>query len=131
MWRRLPRLLAGLVLFGVAIACMVRADLGLPPWDVLHQGVAERTGLAIGTASIIVGVVVLLLWIPLRERVGIGTVANALIVGLVIDATMAVVETPASTAAASASSSSASCSSGRARASTSVPASAPAPGTAS
>ncbi len=97
--RRLPRLFGGLVLFGVAIACMVRADLGLPPWDVLHQGVAERTGLAIGTASIIVGVVVLLLWVPLRERVGIGTVANALIIGVVIDATMAVVETPASMAA--------------------------------
>jgi len=95
--RRLPRLLGGLVLFGVAIACMVRADLGLPPWDVLHQGVSEHTGLAIGTASIIVGVVVLLLWIPLRERLGIGTVLNALIVGLVIDATMAVVDTPAST----------------------------------
>jgi uncharacterized membrane protein YczE len=97
--RRLPRLLAGLVLFGVAIACMVRADLGLPPWDVLHQGVSERTGLAMGTSAIIVGVAVLLLWIPLRERVGIGTLANAVIVGLVIDATMAVVETPASMAA--------------------------------
>ena len=92
----MPRLLAGLVLFGVAIACMVRADLGLPPWDVLHQGVSEHTGLAMGTASIVVGVAVLLLWIPLRERVGIGTVANALIVGVVIDATMAVLETPAS-----------------------------------
>jgi uncharacterized membrane protein YczE len=85
-----------LVLFGVAIGCMVRADLGLPPWDVLHQGIAERTGLAMGTASIVVGVAVLLLWIPLRERVGVGTVANALIVGLVIDATMSVVDTPAS-----------------------------------
>jgi len=97
--RRLPRLLGGLVLFGVAIACMVRADLGLPPWDVLHQGVSERTGLAMGTASIVVGVVVLLLWIPLRERVGIGTVANTVIVGVVIDVTMAVVDTPASMAA--------------------------------
>ena len=99
LWRRLPRLMGGLVLFGVAIGCLVRADLGLPPWDVLHQGVAERTGLAIGTASIVVGVAVLLLWIPLRERVGIGTVANALIIGLVIDATMAVLDTPASMAA--------------------------------
>ena len=99
LWRRVPRLVAGLVLFGVAIGCMVRADFGLPPWDVLHQGVARHTGLAIGTASIVVGGLVLLLWIPLRERMGIGTVANAVIVGLVIDATMAVVETPASTAA--------------------------------
>lgn len=97
--RRVPRLLGGLVLFGVAIACMVRADLGLPPWDVLHQGVSEHTGLAMGTASILVGVVVLLLWIPLRERVGVGTVANALIVGIVIDVTMAVLDTPASMAA--------------------------------
>jgi uncharacterized membrane protein YczE len=96
---RVPRLLGGLVLFGVAIACMVRADLGLPPWDVLHQGVSEHTGLAMGTASILVGVAVLLLWIPLRERVGIGTVANALIVGVVIDVTMAVLDTPASMAA--------------------------------
>ena len=98
LWRRLPRLLAGLVLFGVAIACMVQADLGLPPWDVLHQGVAERTGLAIGTASILVGVAVLLLWIPLRERVGIGTIANVVIVGVVIDVTMTVLDTPASIA---------------------------------
>ena len=99
LWRRLSRLLPGLVLFGVAIGCMVRADLGLPPWDVLHQGVSEHTGLAMGTASIVVGVVVLLLWIPLRERVGIGTVANTVIVGVVIDATMAVVDTPTSMAA--------------------------------
>ena len=96
--RRLLRLLAGLVLFGVAIACMVQADLGLPPWDVLHQGVAERTGLAIGTTSILVGVAVLLLWIPLRERVGIGTIANVVIVGVVIDVTMTVLDTPASIA---------------------------------
>jgi uncharacterized membrane protein YczE len=99
LWRRLPRLFAGLVLFGVAIGCLVRADLGLPPWDVLHQGVSEHTGLAMGTASIFVGVAVLLLWLPLRERVGLGTVANALIVGLVIDVTMAVLDTPASMAA--------------------------------
>ncbi len=87
--RRLPRLLLGLVLMGVGIALTVRADLGLGPWDVLHQGVAERTGLPIGWISILVGVAVLLLWVPLRERVGLGTVLNAVIVGLVIDASLA------------------------------------------
>jgi uncharacterized membrane protein YczE len=92
--RRLPRLFGGLVLFGVGIALMVRADLGLAPWDVLHQGVASRTGLAIGTVTILTGVVVLALWLPLRERMGIGTVANALVIGLVVNATLAVVEAP-------------------------------------
>ncbi|HEX7277842.1 MAG TPA: hypothetical protein VF244_10750, partial [Acidimicrobiales bacterium] len=86
------------MLFGVAIALMVQADLGLAPWDVLHQGVSERTGLPIGTAAILVGLVVLLLWIPLRERVGIGTLANAVVVGLVIDLALAVLPTPTSVA---------------------------------
>ena len=67
---RLPRLLLGLVFFGVGIGLMVRADLGLAPWDVLHQGVAERTGISIGVVTILTGVVVLLLWIPIRERPG-------------------------------------------------------------
>ena len=92
--RRLPRLLFGLVLFGVGIALMVRADLGLGPWDVLHQGVAERTGLAIGTVTILTGLVVLLLWLPIRERPGIGTVLNVLVIGLVVDATLAAVDAP-------------------------------------
>lgn len=92
--RRLPRLLGGLVLFGLGIALMVRADLGLAPWDVLHQGVATRSGLAIGTVTILTGVVVLALWLPLRERMGIGTVANALVIGLVVNATLSVVEAP-------------------------------------
>ncbi|MBK9180885.1 MAG: hypothetical protein IPM45_15200 [Acidimicrobiales bacterium] len=89
LWRRVPRLVLGLVLMGVGIALTVRADLGLGPWDVLHQGVAERTGLPIGWTSILVGVVVLALWVPLRERVGLGTILNAVIVGLVIDAALA------------------------------------------
>lgn len=92
--RRLPRLLLGLVLFGFAIALMVRSDLGLAPWDVLHQGVSERTGLAIGTVAILTGVGVLLLWIPLRERVGLGTVANAVVIGLVVNATLGVLDVP-------------------------------------
>src|SRR3546814_1420713 len=80
--RRVPRLMLGLVMFGLGIAFMVQGDLGLSPWDVLHEGVAERSGLAIGTVTIATGVVVLLLWLPLRERMGIGTVANALVIGL-------------------------------------------------
>ena len=86
--------MAGLVLFGVGIALMVRADLGLAPWDVLHQGVAERSGLAIGTVTILTGVLVLLLWLPIRERPGLGTVLNVLVIGLVVDATLTVVDAP-------------------------------------
>jgi uncharacterized membrane protein YczE len=92
---RVPRLLAGLVLFGVSIALMVRADLGLGPWDVLHQGVSEHTGIAIGTVTILTGILVLVLWIPIRERWGVGTVLNVLVIGLVVDATLAVVDAPA------------------------------------
>lgn len=86
--RRLPRLVVGLVLFGIGIALMVRADLGLSPWDVLHQGVAGRTSLTIGMVSVLTSFVVLLLWIPLREHPGIGTVLNALVIGPVVDLTL-------------------------------------------
>jgi uncharacterized membrane protein YczE len=82
---RLPRLMAGLVLFGVGVAFMVVANLGLSPWEVLHQGISFRTGISIGTVAIITGVAVLLLWIPLHERIGIGTVLNVLIIGPVVD----------------------------------------------
>lgn len=92
--RRVPRLLGGLVLFGMGIGFMVRADLGLGPWDVLHQGVAERSGATIGTVTILTGVVVLLLWIPIRERPGLGTVLNVVLIGLVVDATLAVLDAP-------------------------------------
>jgi uncharacterized membrane protein YczE len=92
--RRVPRLLGGLVLFGVGIALMVQADLGLAPWDVLHQGVSERSGIAIGTVTILTGAVVLLLWIPIREHPGLGTLLNVLVIGLVVDATLAVVDAP-------------------------------------
>jgi uncharacterized membrane protein YczE len=86
--------LLGLVFFGMGIGLMVRADLGLAPWDVLHQGVAERTGISIGMVTILTGVVVLLLWIPIRERPGLGTILNVVVIGLVVDATLAVVDTP-------------------------------------
>jgi uncharacterized membrane protein YczE len=92
--RRLPRLLLGLVLCGVGIALMVEGDLGLGPWDVLHQGIAERTGIPIGVATIAVGAAVMVLWLPLREHPGLGTVLNVLLIGVVLDLTLLVLETP-------------------------------------
>jgi len=89
--RRLIQLIAGLVLFGVGIGLMLQSGLGVPPWDVLHQGLTIHFGLTVGTWSIIVSFVVLLLWLPLRERFGIGTILNAVIIGLMIDVTAAVV----------------------------------------
>ncbi|MER6595737.1 hypothetical protein ABT214_28560 [Micromonospora purpureochromogenes] len=87
---RFARLLSGLVLFGVSVALLVRADLGLASWDVLHQGLAEWTGLPLGLVVNAVAVAVLLLWIPLRQRPGVGTVGNAVVVGLAVDAALAV-----------------------------------------
>ncbi|MEU7924769.1 hypothetical protein [Micromonospora sp. NPDC049107] len=87
--RRLSQLYAGLVLYGVSMALMVRSQLGLDPWDVFHQGLSELTGLSFGTVTIGVGALVLLLWIPLRQRPGLGTVSNVVVVGLVVDATLA------------------------------------------
>lgn len=92
--RRLVQLQLGLVLYGASLACMVRAERGLDPWDVLHQGLAERTGLSFGTVVILVGALVLVLWIPLRQRPGVGTVSNVLVIGLAADATLAVLATP-------------------------------------
>ncbi len=83
--RRLPRLLLGLVLCGVAFACIVDSRLGLDPWDVLHEGVAHHTGLEIGLVTTLTGFVILLAWIPLRERIGIGTLCNVVIIGTVMD----------------------------------------------
>lgn len=94
--RRLPRLLLGLTLCGWGIAVMVAAELGLGPWDVLHQGVSNLTGIPIGTVSIGVGAGVLLLWIPLRERPGLGTLLNVVVIGVVIDLTLLVLSTPSS-----------------------------------
>jgi len=92
--RRLLQLGIGLVLFGVGIGLMLDSGLGVPPWDVLHQGLAVRFGLTVGIWSIIVSALVLLFWIPLHERIGIGTVANVVIIGLMIDAAAAVIPTP-------------------------------------
>lgn len=87
---RLPRLLVGLVLCGTAFGLCVQAELGLDPWNVLHQGISDRTGISIGNVSILVGLAVLVGWIPLRERIGIGTVCNTLIIGLTMDQVMRV-----------------------------------------
>ncbi len=95
---RVPRLVAGLVLCGLGIAFMVAADLGLAPWSVLDQGVSEHTGIPIGTVSIIVGALVLAAWIPLRERPGLGTVLNVILIGTTIDLALLVLDTPESTA---------------------------------
>ncbi|MFI7214478.1 YitT family protein [Micromonospora maritima] len=88
--RRLTQLYAGLALYGVSMALMIRSGLGLDPWDVFHQGLARQTGLSFGTVTIAVGALVLLLWIPLRQRPGLGTVSNVVVIGLVVDATLAV-----------------------------------------
>jgi uncharacterized membrane protein YczE len=78
---RLPGLLAGLIAFGVGIALMAEAGLGLGPWEVFHQGIARLTGLQLGTVSILVGIPVLALWYPLGERPGVGTVLNIALIG--------------------------------------------------
>jgi uncharacterized membrane protein YczE len=92
--RRLVQLLVGLVGFGISLALMVRAELGLGPWDVLHQGMAERMGLEIGTVVIAMSAVVLVLWIPLRQRPGLGTLANVAVVGLAVNATLTMLPAP-------------------------------------
>ena len=89
--RRLVQLYAGLALYGASSALLVESGLGLEPWNVLHQGLAELTGLTIGVVSIVVGAAVLLLWIPLRQRPGLGTVSNVFVVGLAMDGTLALV----------------------------------------
>ncbi|MER5889876.1 hypothetical protein ABT160_39130 [Streptomyces sp. NPDC001941] len=88
--RRLVQLYAGLVVYGVSSAVLVRGGLGLEPWGVLHQGLSELSGLSMGVVSIVVGAVVLLLWVPLRERPGLGTVSNVFVVGLAMDGALAV-----------------------------------------
>jgi uncharacterized membrane protein YczE len=89
--RRLPRLLLGIVLLGCGIAPVLEAELGVAPWDVFHQGLADRTGLSFGVITVLVGIVVMLTWIPLRQRMGLGTVVNTLTLGFVIDAALAVI----------------------------------------
>ena len=96
---RLPRLVVGLLGCGTGVASMVRAGLGLGPWEVLHQGIAARTGLPIGTISILVAFVVLLGWIPLRQPLGIGTISNAILIGLTTNTVLGLLDPPAHLAA--------------------------------
>jgi uncharacterized membrane protein YczE len=92
--RRIAQLLVGLVLYGVSMAMMVRATLGLNPWDVFHAGLTSRLPLTFGQVTIAVGVLVLLLWVPLRQWPGLGTLANVVVIGLAVDAALAVLDTP-------------------------------------
>jgi uncharacterized membrane protein YczE len=96
--RRLPhrliQLYAGLALYGISMALIIRSALGNMPWDVLHQGLAGRLGWSLGTVTIVVGALVLLAWIPLRQRPGVGTVSNVVVIGVAVDAALAVVPAP-------------------------------------
>ena len=89
--RRLVQLFVGLVLYGVSSSMLLLGGLGVDPWDVFHQGLSRRLGLGVGTWAIIVGLCVLLLWIPLRQRPGLGTVCNVIVVGVVIDVMLATI----------------------------------------
>lgn len=92
--RRITQLMVGLVAYGASVALMVEAGLGNMPWDVFHQGVARATGLSIGTVIVAVGALVLLLWLPLRQRPGIGTVSNVVVLGIAADVALVLLPTP-------------------------------------
>lgn len=91
--RRFIQLQLGLLAYGVSLALMVRADLGLNPWSVFHQGLSELTGLSLGLIVNLVGAVVLLIWIPLRQKPGIGTISNVLVIGTAADLSLSVLPT--------------------------------------
>jgi len=93
-WARFVQLIVGLLLYGLSAALLVRGDLGLDPWDVFHQGLARATNMAIGTWIILVSGAVLLLWIPLRQRPGIGTLCNAVLIGLTLNVVLEVLPVP-------------------------------------
>jgi uncharacterized membrane protein YczE len=93
------QLYAGLALYGLSMAVLVRSELGVMPWDVLHQGLARQLGWSLGAVTVLVGALVLLAWIPLRERPGLGTVSNVVVIGVAVDAALAVVPAAPSTAA--------------------------------
>ena len=92
--RRLPQLYVGLVLYGLTAACMIRSRLGNDPWDVLHQGIAVHLGVSIGTVAIVASGIVLLGWIPLRQLPGLGTLSNAILVGLATNLGLALLPAP-------------------------------------
>jgi uncharacterized membrane protein YczE len=91
---RIIRCLFGLALFGVGITLLIQAELGAAPWDVFHTGVSELTGISTGWVIVITGVLLLLLWIPLRERLGLGTILNAIVIGVVVDITLPIIGEP-------------------------------------
>ncbi len=93
---RLAQLVGGLFLYGVALGFMVRGGIGVAPWDVLSLGVARWTGLGYGVVTVLISIIVLLLWIPLRQRVGLGTLLNALLIGPFADLTLLVLPAPPS-----------------------------------
>ena len=84
---RVARCLFGLLLFGVGITLLIQANLGAAPWDVFHTGVTELTGMSTGIVIIVTGMLLMLLWIPLREHPGLGTILNAIVIGIVVDLT--------------------------------------------
>ena len=96
--RRLPQLLGGLALYGVSMGLMIRSGLGLDPWDVLHDALSRRTGLTFGTVTAIVGALVLVCWVPLRQRPGVGTVSNILVIAVAVDVALAVIGSPSALA---------------------------------
>lgn len=92
--QRSIRLLLGLALFSLSLALLVKADFGLDPWNVFGQGLSRTTGLSLGQVTVVVSVALLVLWVPLRQRPGLGTVANALLVGPMLDLALAVLAAP-------------------------------------
>jgi uncharacterized membrane protein YczE len=92
--RRLPRLIAGILVLGVGVTFTIQAELGVSPYDVLHQGLADITGLSFGAVVVLLGLLILVVWIPLGQRFGIGTIINTLTVGFVVDAGLRVVDVP-------------------------------------
>lgn len=92
--RRLSQLFAGLWLYGASMGMHIRSTLGLDPWDVLHEGLARRTGLSFGLITAITGALVLLVWIPLKQKPGVGTIANVVVIAISVDVTLALIPAP-------------------------------------
>lgn len=93
--RRLVQLYVGLVCYGASMGLMIRSNLGLDPWDVLHSGITKHQSLSFGTVVIALSFIVLLAWIPLRQWPGLGTISNAIVIGLVTDLTLSLLDSPA------------------------------------
>ena len=89
-WFRLIKLLVGLFIYGIGVALLVHAAIGIAPWDVLAQGISLQTGISFGQATVVVSLMVMLMWIPLKVRVGLGSVLNAILIGLFADIVLAV-----------------------------------------